>query len=242
MKTSAVTLSAVAIENVTKRYGRHRALAGVSARLLPGRLCALLGPNGAGKSTLVGLISALIRPTKGQVLFEQNDRRVAPRDVRGTIGLLGHESAVYGELSAVENLRLFGALYDVPDAHARAQELLAQVGLEKAAHTRPARTYSRGMLQRLSLARALLHEPRLLLLDEPFSGLDRKGAEQVAGLFQKIKAAGRILLVVTHDLESIGGLCDHVLVLKRGQLMHEQVREQAFSHAELRELYFQHTE
>src|SRR5690606_23286251 len=118
-------------------------------------------------------------------------------------------------------------LYEVADARARATALLDEVGLEPRARLRPARTYSRGMLQRLSLARALLHDPRILLLDEPFTGLDRTGALALGKALARAKQRGCILLVVTHDLESIGGLTDHVAVLRRGKLAFEERREHA---------------
>src|SRR3972149_3268329 len=131
--------SAVATTGVTKLYGRQRALGGVDLTLRPGRLCALLGPNGAGKSPLLGILSTLVRPTSGQVRYqaEGEGRPLAPHEVRGAIGVLAHESLVYGELSAVENLTFWGSLYDVPDLGRRAGAMLDVVGLDPAARARP---------------------------------------------------------------------------------------------------------
>ncbi|HEX8954475.1 MAG TPA: ABC transporter ATP-binding protein, partial [Polyangia bacterium] len=170
-----MTFDVVDARGLTKVYGRQRALAGVDLTLRAGEATALLGPNGAGKSTLVGILSTLVSPTAGSVRYGGADAASAaqPEDdeLRGAIGIIAHESHCYGDLTGHENLVFFARLYGVPDAHAAAERLLARVGLRDAAR-RAARTYSRGMLQRLALARALLHRPRLLLLDEPFTGLD----------------------------------------------------------------------
>jgi heme exporter protein A len=233
----------VAARGLTKLYGRHRALAGVDVDLEPGKLCALLGPNGAGKSTLLGILSTLVRPTSGEVVFATAaGEALEPREVRRRIGVLAHEAMVYGELSARENLHFFAGLYDLPDGAARARSLLAEVGLDEEAQLRPARTYSRGMLQRLALARALLHQPRLLLLDEPFTGLDRAGTLALGRTLAAARQDGRIVVVVTHDLEALDGLCDHVLVIKRGKRVHEERFAAPISSATLRDTYFRFTD
>jgi heme exporter protein A len=220
-----VSVESVHLDKLSKRYGHHRALAGVSTELRAGSLCALLGPNGAGKSTLLGILSTLVKPTAGAVRYAGPGGAELPaRELRRHIGVLAHSSLVYGELTGLENLIFYGRLYDVAGAEARATALLDEVGLEPRARTRPARTYSRGMMQRLSLARALLHDPSILLLDEPFTGLDRTGAQALARSMAHAKQRGCILLVVTHDLESIGGLTDHVVVLQRGRIVFEQRR------------------
>ncbi len=220
-----MSIDSVQVENLSKRYGAHRALASVSTELRAGSLCALLGPNGAGKSTLLGILSTLVRPSGGSVRYTRTDGgEVAVRDLRRHIGVLAHSSLVYGELTGVENLLFYGRLYQVTDVEARAQALLDEVGLDRKARVRPARTYSRGMTQRLSLARALLHDPDILLLDEPFTGLDRTGAQALAQALVQAKQRGRILLVITHDLESIGGVTDHVVVLRRGKVVFEDRR------------------
>jgi len=232
----------VQARGLTKLYGRHRALGGVDLTLRAGSLCALLGPNGAGKSTLLGILSTLVRPTSGKVAFAADGRELEPREVRAAIGVLAHEPMVYAELSAVENLLFFGRLYDVADVTRRSAELLDEVGLDAEARVRPARTYSRGMLQRVSLARALLHQPRLLLLDEPFTGLDRAGAQALARTLAAAKRDGRIVLVVSHDLEAIAELCDHVVVLKRGKIVHDEPRDAPFGPAALKQTYLRFTE
>jgi len=227
-------LDRVLVDKVAKRYGSERALAGVSLELVRGTMCALLGHNGAGKTTLLGVVSTLVRPNSGSITYRSGEAKLAGEAVRREIGLLAHASLCYGELTAGENLELIAGLYDIRTA---VGAVLDQVGLEPRARERPARTYSRGMLQRLALARSLLTKPSLLLLDEPFTGLDRGGAlalgEQLGGL----KADGTIVVVVTHDLEAIAGRTDHVAILKRGKLVCEERSDVTYTYDQLKDLY-----
>lgn len=231
-------LDRVEIRKLAKRYGSERALAGVSLDLAAGSMCALLGHNGAGKSTLLGIVSTLVRPTGGSVAYRSKGTAVTGAEVRREIGMLAHASLCYGELSARENLALIAGLYEVDGSRAAIDGVLDRVGLDPKARDRAARTYSRGMVQRLALARALLTRPSLLLLDEPFTGLDRDGAlalgEQLGGL----RDAGAIVVVVTHDLEAIAGRADHVAILRRGQLVFED--RGAYSYERLKDLYHHH--
>jgi len=229
----------VQIEKLVKRYGNERALAGVTLELRAGSMCALLGHNGAGKTTLLGIVSTLVRQTAGAVAYESGGKPIAGADARREIGLLAHASLCYGELTAVENLELFAGLYDVDGSPAAIAKLLDRVGLEPRARDRAARTYSRGMLQRLALARALLSKPSLLLLDEPFTGLDRGGALALGEELGRLKEAGTIVVVVTHDLEAISGRTDHVAILRRGALVFEE-RGDAYSYERLKDVYHQH--
>ena len=225
-------IDVVRVEGISKIYGRHRALGGVSLELRAGELTALMGPNGAGKSTLIGILSSLVRPSGGRIRVGD---LTEPRAVRAAIGVLAHEPLVYPELTATENLRFWAGLYDVPDAANRARTLLGSVGLDEAAWSRPARTYSRGMLQRLSLARALLSDPEVLLFDEPFTGLDRAGGAALAGALARAKVDGRVVLVATHDLEAIDGLADHAVILRAGKVALDERQDRPFSRDELRE-------
>jgi heme exporter protein A len=236
-------IDAVVIRSLTKRYGHNRVLAGINLELRGGSLCALLGPNGAGKSTLVGIVSTLVRPSAGEVVYRAADAEIpAGSDLRRRIGILAHDSFLYGELTAEENLRLYARLYRVEDGEARAMALLDEVALEREARQRPVRTYSRGMVQRVALARALIHRPGLLLLDEPFTGLDRGGAAALARTLAGAVEGGAVVLVVTHDLESLAGVTDHVAVLRRGKLEHDARQAGGYSYAELKELYHRHTD
>jgi heme exporter protein A len=236
-------IDAVVIRGLTKRYGHNRVLAGIDLELRGGSLCALLGPNGAGKSTLVGIVSTLVRPSSGQVAYRAGAADVpAGESLRRLIGVLAHDSFLYGELNAEENLQLYARLYRVADGERRAAALLDQVSLDGEARRRPARTYSRGMVQRVALARALLHDPPLLLLDEPFTGLDRGGAAALARTLAAAVERGTVVLVVTHDLESLAGVADHVAVLRRGRLEHESRQAGGYSYPELKELYHRHAD
>lgn len=227
-------LDRVHIAGVGKRYGAERALANVTLELRAGSMCALLGHNGAGKSTLIGVVSTLVRPNVGSVTYSAAGATLAGEEVRRQIGLLAHASLCYGELSAIENLELVAGLYDL-DARG-VPEVLDQVGLDPRARTRAARTYSRGMVQRLALARALLTKPSLLLLDEPFTGLDRDGAMALGQQLGAAKQRGTIVVVVTHDLEAIAGGADHVAILRRGKLVFED-RSASYTYDDLKGLY-----
>jgi heme exporter protein A len=234
-----MALDLVEIKKVAKRYGSERALAGVTLELRGGSMCALLGHNGAGKTTLLGVLSTLVRPSAGGVTYKSNGKAVEPEHVRREIGMLAHQSLCYAELSAIENLELFAGLYDVDGSAAAIKRVLDRVGLEQRARSRAARTYSRGMLQRLALARALLTKPSLLLLDEPFTGLDRGGALSLGEQLGELRQSGAIVVVVTHDLEAIAGRIDHVAILRRGGLVFEE-RGDSYSYEQLKDIYHQH--
>jgi heme exporter protein A len=205
------------LDRVSKHYGRHRALIDVSLEFRPGRVAALLGPNGAGKSTLLGLLSTLSHPTSGEITFDgQPLHRSSP--LRAQIGYVGHEPGVYGDLPARENLRVFASLYGLREAGPRIEAMLARVGLADVRREAPARTFSRGMLQRLALARALLHEPEILLLDEPFTGLDPQATRWLTTTIAELHRGGTTILMVTHDPARGLSLTDRWILLSRGRL------------------------
>ena len=228
-------LDHVQITKLAKRYGTERALANVSLELKAGSLCALLGHNGAGKTTLLGMVSTLVRPTDGTIAYRSKGTELAGAEVRREIGMLAHASLCYGELSAYENLELTAGLYGIDGGRAALTAVLDRVGLDVKARDREARTYSRGMLQRLALARALLTKPSLLLLDEPFTGLDRTGALALGEQLGTLRDAGAIVVVVTHDLEAIAGRTDHVAILRRGQLVFEE--RGSYDYEQLKDIY-----
>ena len=218
----------VEARGVHQAYGRQAALRGIDVGVKAGEAVALLGPNGAGKSTLLRILSSLERPSRGEVRW---GGRSADAEVRRGVGLVAHESLCYADLTARENLRFFAELYDVDD-RARVDALLDRVALTAAAD-RPVRTYSRGMLQRIAVARALVASPRLLLLDEPFTGLDRQGVATLAAILDEEKARGAAILVVSHDLPAIARLVDRGVVLHKGKI----VRDEAMTGASLEKLY-----
>jgi heme exporter protein A len=232
-----LTFDRVEARGVGKVYGRQRALGsasgGVDLTLRAGEVTALLGPNGAGKSTLVSILATLVAPSSGTVRYGGQE---IDDSMRGAIGVIAHESLCYGDLSGRENLEFFARLYGLPDARRRADELLTRVGIAEAAG-RPARTYSRGMMQRLTVARALVHQPQLLLADEPFTGLDRSGVELLAQLLAEERDRGAIQVVVTHDFEAVAPLVDRVVVLHRGKIVHDAAAPAERSGAALAEVY-----
>ena len=238
-----MSIDTLTVVNVSKRFGLHRALSKVDLTVNAGQPCALLGGNGAGKSTLLGIMSTLVTPSTGQLTYSAAGKPVAAgAELRAQIGVLAHNSFIYGELTGWENLQFYARLYGLDSIDERARALLDEVELGEEARGRIANTYSRGMLQRLALARTLLHDPHVLLLDEPFTGLDRAGVGALARSLARAKAADRIVIVVTHDLESIADLAGQVAVLRRGKLVCDEHREKPFSHAELVEIYHRYTE
>ena len=224
----------VELSRVSKSYGRVAALRALDLRVDAGRACVLMGPNGSGKSTLLGILATVLRPTSGEIRHGSLGAAGGER-LRARIGVCAHSSLCYGDLSGRENLELFGRLYRVGEPRARASELLDRVGLATFAD-RAARTYSRGMAQRLSIARALVHRPRLLLLDEPFSGLDREGAAAVARLLHD-QAHSAIMVLATHDFDEAAGLGRHAVVLRGGRLRAELRADVPLGGAALSRLY-----
>jgi heme ABC exporter ATP-binding subunit CcmA len=235
-------MSALVLHEVSKSYAGRRALIGVSATFAPGCVGAVLGPNGAGKSTLLGILSTLVAPTEGQVRWGGEPLgRSSP--ARRRIGYVGHDPGLYGDLSARENLTLFAELYGIGRAAARdrAAAMLSRVGLAEAPGDAPVRTFSRGMQQRLALARALLHEPALLLFDEPSSALDPAGAAWLEAELGAERAAGRIVVLVTHDLDAAAAVAEHVVVLRRGRVVFDDRRPGGFGAEALRAVYQERT-
>jgi heme exporter protein A len=208
---------AILVERVTKRFGHLVALNGVDLRVDEGGSVALLGPNGAGKTTLLRLISTLGRPSSGAVRIRGIDTQSDPEAVRAQIGLISHQTLLYEDLTAEENLRFYGRLYGLSGLPERVQEALDRVGLTGREGDR-VRGFSRGMKQRLAIARATLHEPTILLLDEPFTGLDAAAQAMLSGMIRDLRAAGRTVLLVTHDIGQGHALCDEYAILSRGRV------------------------
>jgi ABC-type multidrug transport system ATPase subunit len=242
--SAAGTAGALVLEKVGKTYAGRRALIDVSATFAAGQVSAVLGPNGAGKTTLLGVLSTLVPPTTGQVLWRARAGDVAMNRVseaRARIGYVGHDPGLYGDLTARENLTLFAELYGLPGAGARAEAMLARVGLGDVARDAPSRTFSRGMSQRLALARALLHEPELLLFDEPSAALDPTGAAWLQAELTAERDAGRVVVLVTHDLDAAAAVAEHVVVLRRGRVVHDEHRTGGFGAEALRAVYAERT-
>jgi heme exporter protein A len=212
-----VDTAAVRAEGLRRSFGGVPVLAGVDLALDAGEALVLLGPNGAGKTTLLRVLALLLRPGGGRLAIFGEDALAAPPALRRRIGYVGHESLCYPDLTAGENLAFYARLFDVPEAPARIAELIAWAGLEAAAR-RPVRVYSRGMGQRLALARALLHRPDLLLLDEPFAGLDPDGVAALQERLAALRAAGHAIVLTTHDLERAAPIATRLAILHRGRI------------------------
>ncbi len=207
----------VIVDKVTRVFGVTRALAGVSVTFRAGEVASLEGGNGAGKSTLLGILATLSRPTAGEVRwgdYRMPDDRAA---IRASVGLVAHEAMVYPDLTPRESLALMASLHDLDDPKARIEAVLDRAGLRPLGD-RAARTFSRGQLQRLAVARAELHDPTLVLFDEPTTGLDARSVAVLEEDIARARSRGRIVVVVTHDAGFAGRVADVRVTLERGRV------------------------
>jgi len=210
---------AVEAANLGRAFDEAWAIRDLDLRIPAGQRVLLLGPNGSGKTTLLRLLATLLRPTSGSLRLCGFDPLRQGNEVRGRIGLMGHRPLLYESLTAEENLGFYSRMYEVPSPQARSTALLRLVGLEDRAHLR-VRALSRGQQQRLALARALLHDPPLLLLDEPDTGLDEEG---LAVLGRVLSEEGRTVVMATHQAERGLAWADRVLVLRGGRLSEDRL-------------------
>ncbi len=204
----------ILLDNLVKFFGRFAALRGISASFAPGRLYVVLGDNGAGKSTLLRVVAGLMEPSQGSIslLGAKRIREVAPR-----IGYMGHAPLLYDELSGMENLRYFAGLYGIPDDEV-SRNAMRMVGLDPDLPRRVGQ-YSQGMRQRLSLARAVLHDPELILLDEPFSNVDVHSARDMAAVLGRVRDQGKTIFVVTHQAALMEDVADEFVHMAAGQIV-----------------------
>jgi heme ABC exporter ATP-binding subunit CcmA len=208
-------LNALEVEGVFKYYGDFAALRDVALRVTPGSTVALLGRNGAGKTTLLRIIAGLSKPSQGRVSIFGAD--VRGEGARRRIGVLGHGISLYDELSAIENLTLFASLYGLDNPKKKAVEWLERTGLERV-RDGLVREFSRGMRQRLAVARAFIHEPEVLLFDEPFTALDDRAIAVLQKLLDDAHAEGRTIVMSTHQLKEALVLATDVALIRRGQI------------------------
>jgi heme ABC exporter ATP-binding subunit CcmA len=227
---------AIEVRNLVKTFSEFYALRGISLQIATGECLTIFGPNGAGKTTFLRILSAISRPTSGEILIDGKPLQQAVFSIRRQLGVIAHQSFLYDDLTAEENLLFYARLYDVIHPAERIREILNEVGLYERARDR-VRTYSRGMQQRLSIARAMLHNPALLFLDEPYTGLDQHAASMLTTWLSKLRSERRTILLVTHDLEQGLALADRVVIFLRGKVAWEKPAS-AIDQQTLRQLYF----
>ncbi|WP_077211324.1 heme ABC exporter ATP-binding protein CcmA [Bacillus dakarensis] len=206
------------IKNLTKILSDKLILRGVSLKLNKGEILAVVGPNGAGKSTFFKCTVGLLQPSGGEIIVDGEIIKKKSAATRKKIGFLGHESFLYSTLTPLENLRFYGKLYKVKSIDSKANQLLKEVGLHLFKDV-PIRSFSRGMLQRLSIARVMLADPEILMLDEPHTGLDQDAVSLLNMIIKEKKNIGTSVLLISHDFEQVQALADSVAVLKKGKII-----------------------
>jgi ABC-type multidrug transport system ATPase subunit len=207
----------IELADVSRHFGRRRAVSHVSLTAGAGEIIGLLGPNGAGKSTLIGMVATLVTPSSGTIVYGTSAASSAGAAIRARIGVLAHELHLYPELTARQNLKFFASLHGIHTL-AVIDDALAGAGLADRGDD-VVSSFSRGMRQRLALERALIHRPRLVLLDEPFTGLDDRAVRVVADRLRELAAAGVIVVLATHDLDLADGLITRVAIVRNGRLL-----------------------
>ncbi len=210
----------IKVSALRKSYGSVDALRGVDLHVRQGEFLTLFGPNGAGKTTLLKTLSTIIKPTSGKVYIDGLDAVEADHEVRRRIGVISHKTFLYGDLTALENLVFYARMYQLPHPEARARELIEEVGLS-GRENHLVETFSRGMEQRLSIARALIHEPNIIFLDEPYSGLDQHASLMLVNLLKKLHTDTRTIIMTTHNLSHGLEISDRIVIQLAGKIVFE---------------------
>jgi heme ABC exporter ATP-binding subunit CcmA len=210
---------AIEIEGVTKTFGHQPVLRGIDLQLRRGEFLTLFGPNGAGKTTLIKTLATLIKPSSGRIMMEGLSLAKQASEIRRLIGFIGHQSLIYEELSAYENLKFYGRMYRVSGLEERIERAARRVGLHSRLHDR-VRTLSHGMQKRFSIARAIIHDPAILLLDEPEAGLDEHASALLAEILEGLTAEGKTVLMTTHNLERGLRWGTQVAILTQGRIVY----------------------
>ena len=214
------------IRSLVKTFGLKPVLRGLNLHLAAGEFVALLGPNGAGKTTLLRILASLARPSLGEVRLAGHRLPGEAAAVRRILGVVSHQPLLYGDLTAEENLRFYARLYSLPQAKRRIDEILEMVGLDRRRRDR-VREYSRGMQQRLAIGRAVLHDPLILLFDEPHTGLDQEASAMLDGVLRQVAGRGRTVLMTSHDLLRAADLASRIDILSGGVIARSLTRGQA---------------
>lgn len=208
----------IEIKKLTKQADNKLILRGVDLSIKKGETVAILGPNGAGKSTLLKVLATLIKPTSGRVLVNDMDLKKNHIQIKKIMGYLPHSSLLYDHYSPLENLVFFGKIYGVKNVEQRAVGLVKEVGLSFFLNE-PVKNFSRGMIQRIAIARAIVHEPEILLLDEPHTGLDQGAISILNNVILAMKQKGTTTLMVTHDFKQAAEICDRIIIVKNGKIV-----------------------
>ncbi|MEH7501470.1 ABC transporter ATP-binding protein [Neobacillus drentensis] len=208
----------IEIKKLTKQADNKLILRGVDLSIKKGETVAILGPNGAGKSTLLKVLATLIKPTSGLIKANDMDLKKNHIEIKKIMGYLPHSSLLYDHYTPLENLVFFGNIYGVKNVEQRAIELVKEVGLSFFLNE-PVKNFSRGMIQRIAIARAIIHEPEILLLDEPHTGLDQGAIGILNNVILSMKAKGTTTLMVTHDFKQAAEICDRIIILKNGKIV-----------------------
>jgi heme exporter protein A len=216
----------IEVRSLVKTFGLKPVLRGLNLHLEAGEFVALLGPNGAGKTTLLRILASLARPSLGEVRLAGHRLPGEAAAVRRILGVVSHQPLLYGDLTAEENLRFYARLYSLPQAKRRIDEILEMVGLDRRRRDR-VREYSRGMQQRLAIGRAVLHDPLILLFDEPHTGLDQEASAMLDGVLRQVAGRGRTVLMTSHDLLRAADLASRIDVLSGGVIARSLSRGQA---------------
>ncbi len=224
----------IQIQGLAKYFGRFSALRDLSLEVKAGEFVALFGRNGAGKTTFLRILAGLTRPSAGNIRIGE-DQPLRPAEARGAMGYLSHNTSLYADLTALENLRFYAQLHGLPAGDSALEAHIERVGLAGRGRE-PVRNYSRGMQQRLAIARAFLHDPRILLLDEPFTGLDQMGTEFLIGYLSDAHARGKTCMMAIHDAPVGYELADRLVVINRGVVALDLKKQEA-SLAEFQERY-----
>ncbi|MDY6910826.1 MAG: ABC transporter ATP-binding protein [Chloroflexota bacterium] len=210
---------AIKIEGLTKSFGGYRVLRGIDLKVKKGECLAVFGPNGAGKTTLIKVLATLSKPAKGTVQLAGMDIKNEAVNIRRRVGVISHQTLLYDNLTAYENLKFYGKMYDVPNLEQRIIEVIEQVDLKNRLHDRVG-SFSRGMQQRLSIARAILHNPAILLMDEPETGLDLHASAKLGQLLKTLGSGEKTVFMTTHNLGLGLELSDRIMILHKGRIVY----------------------
>lgn len=207
----------IQIDNLIKRVGDKVILRGISLKITKGETVGILGSNGAGKSTLLKVIATLLKPTSGEVVIDGYDLKKEPLKIKAKLGYLPHASLLYDHFTPYENLKFFSKIYNLENSDERIHKLINDVGLKLFTHE-PVRSFSRGMVQRIAIARSIIHDPEIILLDEPHTGLDQQAIGILNNVVNKMKERDVTTLMVTHDFPQAAKVCDRIIIVKNGRI------------------------